>query len=128
MVSYLKVFVLISVCFTKWDEVGFPPEKWVSRAAKILVRVCSFTESCPALCNPMDCIPPGASVHGILQAKILEWVPMSFFRGSSQPRDKIHISCVSCIDRQILYHCAAWEAPVHELGIIIHTLQMSEQV
>ena len=87
-----------------------------------IVSVCVYmcvlvAQLCPTLCKPMDSSPPGASVHGILQAKILEWVPMSFFRGSSQPRDKIHISCVSCIDRQILYHCAAWEAPLKYLHL-----------
>ena len=45
-------------------------------------------QSCPTLCDPMDCSPPGSSVHGILQARILEWVAISFSRGSSQPRDK----------------------------------------
>ena len=40
---------------------------------------------CPTLCNPMDCSPPGSSVHGILQARILEWVAMPSSRGSSQP-------------------------------------------
>ena len=49
--------------------------------------VCSVTHSCPALCNPMDCSPLGSSVHGILQPRILEWVAISFSRGSSQPRD-----------------------------------------
>ena len=43
---------------------------------------------CPTLCDPMDCSPPGPSVHGILQARILEWVAISFFRESSQPRDR----------------------------------------
>ena len=57
----------------------------------------------PTLCNPMDCSPPGSSVHGILQAGILEWVAMPSSRGSSQPRDQTHSSCGSCIDRQILY-------------------------
>ena len=42
--------------------------------------------SCPTLCNSMNCSPPGSSVHGILQARILEWVVMPFSRGSSQPR------------------------------------------
>ena len=45
----------------------------------------------------MDCNPPGSSVHGILQARILEWVAISFSRGSSWHRDQIHIYCVSCI-------------------------------
>ena len=44
-------------------------------------------QSCPTLCNPMDCSPPGSSAHGILQARILEWLAISFSRGSSLPRD-----------------------------------------
>ena len=43
---------------------------------------------CPTLCNPMDCSPRGSSVHGILQARILEWVAVPFSRGSSRPRDQ----------------------------------------
>ena len=59
------------------------------------VDVCA--QSCPTLCNPMDCITPGSSVHGIFQARILEWVAISSSRGSSKPRDQTRISCVSCI-------------------------------
>ena len=55
----------------------------------------------------MDCVPPGSSVYGILQARILEWVALSFSRGSSQPRVQIQVSCTG---RQILYHCATKEA------------------
>ena len=51
----------------------------------------------------MDCSPPGCSVHGILQARILEWVSISFSRGSSRSRDQTHVSCISCIGRQVLY-------------------------
>ena len=58
----------------------------------------------------MDCSPPGSSVHGIFQARIREWVAISSFRRSSQPWDQIHISSVSCIGRQTLYHWATWEA------------------
>ena len=47
---------------------------------------------CSTLCNPMDCSPTGSSVHGILQARILEWVAMSSSRGSSWPRDQTHVS------------------------------------
>ena len=46
---------------------------------------------------PMDCSPPGSLVHGVLQARILEWVAISFSRGSSRPRDWTHVSCISCI-------------------------------
>ena len=55
------------------------------------------TQLCPVLFNPMDCSPSGFSVHGILQAKILEWVAIPFFKGLSQPRDQTQISCI--IDR-----------------------------
>ena len=65
-------------------------------------------QSCPALCDPMDCSPLGSSVHGISQERILEWVAISFSRGSSWPRDW---PCVSCIGRQVLYRWAPREAP-----------------
>ena len=51
--------------------------------------------SCPTLCDLMGCSPPGSSVHGILQARILEWVAMSSSRGSSWPRGGTHVSYVS---------------------------------
>ena len=60
-------------------------------------------QSCLTPWDPMDCSPPGYSVHRILQARILEWVAMPCSRGSSQPRDQIHVSYVSCIDRLVLY-------------------------
>ena len=49
--------------------------------------LCLVVQSCPTLCDPMNCSLPGSSVHGILQARILEWVAMPSFRGSSQSRD-----------------------------------------
>ena len=62
------------------------------------------TQSCSTLCNNMDCSPPGSSVHGILQARILECVAIPFSRGSSQPRDWTHVSYkVSWFGRQVLY-------------------------
>ena len=54
----------------------------------VCARTCAVTHSCPTHCDPLDCSPPGSSVHGILQARILEWVAISFSRGSSQPRDQ----------------------------------------
>ena len=50
---------------------------------------------CLTLCNPMDCSLPGSSVHGILQVRILEWVAISFSRGSSRPRDQTWASCIA---------------------------------
>ena len=62
--------------------------------------VCMCAKSfqlCPTLCDPMDCISAGSSVHGILQARILEWIAMSHPRASSQPRDQSCISYMSCV-------------------------------
>ena len=61
---------------------------------------------CTTLCGPMDCSPPGSSVHGILQARILEWAAMPSSRGSSWPRVGTHVCYVSCIDMWVLYHWA----------------------
>ena len=58
----------------------------------------------------MDYSLPGSSVHGILQASILEWVAIFSSRRSSLPRDQTHVSCIFCIGRQIIYNCATWEA------------------
>ncbi|CAN0514516.1 unnamed protein product [Rangifer tarandus platyrhynchus] len=64
----------------------------------------SVTQACLTLWDPMDCSPPGSSVHGILQARILEWVAISSSRVSSPPRDRTPVTCDPCIGRQILYH------------------------
>ena len=54
-----------------------------------------IAQSCLTLCDPMDCSPPGSSIHGILQARVLEWVAIPFSRGSSQPRDRTGVSCIA---------------------------------
>ena len=59
---------------------------------------------CPTLCDPMDCSLSGSSVHGTLQARILECVIIPFSRGSSWPRNQALISYISCIGRWVLYH------------------------
>ena len=61
------------------------------------------------LCDPMDCSPPGSSVHGISQARILERIAISSSRGSSQPRNR---TCVSCTGRQVLNCWATREVPL----------------
>ena len=60
--------------------------------------------------QPMDSSPPVSSVHGILQARIMERVARPSSRGSSQPRDQTCISCVSCIGRRFFTNCATWGA------------------
>ena len=63
---------------------------WLEVKVKVLVA-----QSCLTLCNSMVCILTGSSVHGILQARILEWVAIPFSRGSSQPRDWTQVSCIA---------------------------------
>ena len=67
----------------------------VFRFALSIAVVVLAAQSCPTLCNPIDCSPLGPSVHEILQARILEWIVFPFSRGSSQPRDQIRVSCIA---------------------------------
>ena len=77
---------LVSQCMS-W------PTKPLSLKKKSTVyRCCLITVLCLTLCDPMDCSPPGSSVHGMSQARILEWVAISSSRGSSQPMDQTRIS------------------------------------
>ena len=66
-----------------------------------------WLQLCPASCNRMEHSPPGSSVHGILQARILEWVVVPSSRGSSQPRS---CTCISCIASWFFTQWATWEA------------------
>ena len=91
---------LAAAAAAKWHNyvTSFPhPVKFLISESE----VCSLTQSCLTLCDPMDCSLPGSSVHGIFQARILEWVATSFSRESSQPRDRTWVTCVSCIGRWI---------------------------
>ena len=90
-----------SFSFLYWGKLRyiFPTFNWhLSMSAR------SVAQSCPTLCNPMNCSPPGSSVHGLLQARILERAVISSSRGS--------VSCNSGTDRQILYHLATCEAGI----------------
>ena len=69
--------------------------RWKERDGSILSSCGSVAKSCPALWDPMDHHLPGSSVHGILQARILEWVAISFSRGSAWPSDRTQISCTA---------------------------------
>ena len=57
--------------------------------------LCLVAQLCSTLCDPMDCSPPGSSVHGILQTRILEWVAIPFSQGSSRPRNWKRVSCIA---------------------------------
>ena len=91
------------------DGAGHPqgrngvPESPVTWIGNIPISAKSL-QSCATLCDTMDCSPPGSSVHGILQARILEWVAMPSSMVSSWPRDWTCVSYISCIGRRVLYH------------------------
>ena len=72
--------------------------------ALLVLRVLSFFSRVRFFVTLWNCGPPGSSVHGILQARILEWVAISSSRVSSQPKDRTCVSYVSCIGSKVLYH------------------------
>ena len=75
---YIYIYIYIALCHIQ-------VKLWRKRVA----------QSCPTLCDPVDCSLPGSSVHGILQARILEWVAISFSRGSSWLRDQTQVSHIA---------------------------------
>ena len=83
-------------CVSKYHQVSL-----VSSTSNYLQWFAKSLQLC--LCDPVDCSPQGSSVHGILHARILEWVAISSSRGSSWPRNQTCVSCIFCIDRQILF-------------------------
>ena len=69
--------------------------KFLLYSTENCVQCCLVAKSIQLFHSPMDGSPPGSSVHGISQARILKWVAISFSRGSSQPKDQTHVSCIS---------------------------------
>ena len=113
---FRKYFLLPKYAGTEgwiWAENGIDVSYKLGKMLWVFVCVCVCVCVCVSVCaqlcltlwDPLDCSPPGSSVHGISQAWILEWVHIFYSRGSSQPRDGTHVFCVSCVGRQILYHC-----------------------
>ena len=97
-----------------------PPEvRLFSISPPCAVCVLSLVQLCA---TPTHWSPPGSSVHGILQARVLEWVAISSSRASSLARDQTWVSCISCIGRQILSHCATWNDVVIQQALIKHLL------
>ena len=72
---------------------------------------CLVIQSCPTLCDPMDCSPPGSFLHGILQTRILEWVAISFSRASSRPRDQNPSLTSPALTSGFFTTSTTWEAP-----------------
>ena len=79
--------------------------------------VCLITQLCLTLCDPLDCSPPGSSVHGIFQIRLLEWVAISFSGGSSEPRDW---PCISCMKGGLFTHWAIGEASCGHWPFVYH--------
>ena len=98
-------------CLKMWQRPNFKKKfhfftrktKLLSYLGKVLISMALIlftigvlvSQSCPTLCNPMNHSPPGSSVHGILQARILEWVAISLSRGSARPRNRNWVSCIA---------------------------------
>ena len=90
-----KVHLVKAIVFT---VVMYGCESWtIKKAACMPAGV--WAQLCPIPCDPIDCSPPGYSVHGIFQARILELVAISSSRGSSWPRNGTCVSCIFCIGR-----------------------------
>ena len=94
----LSRFSLVRLCATAWTaanqaplSTGFSRQEYWSGLLFPSPHICSV---CPTLCDPMDCSPPSSSVHGIFQASILEWVAISYSRGSFRLKDWASISCI----------------------------------
>ena len=75
--------------YIKWYKVYYILK---CERASTETKVSEVTQLCPTLCDPIDCSLPGSSIHGIFQARVPEWVAISFSRGSSQPRDRTQVS------------------------------------
>ena len=95
---------------------------WRRRTTQLIHRCeCSVAQSPPILCDPMDCSPPGSPVHGILQARLLEWVAMPSSRGSFWPRARTPVSYI-CIGRWVVYHWCHLGSPPKSLPIMKYYL------
>ena len=83
------------------------------------------TKSCPPLWDPKDCSPSGFSIHGISQARILEWIAIPFPRGSSWPRDQTHVSCIAGRFFTIWATGEAHPSPYQPLSMLSHCTKSS---
>ena len=134
----LEIFT-VSLCFS---FIIFKLVAWTvlsSKGTKKIGMKCSITvldhiyilfmraKSCLILCDLTDCNLPGPSAHGIFQTRMLKWVAISFFRGSSWLRDRTWVFHISYTGRQILYHWAPWEVQYVD-RIFIHSSAEAHEV
>ena len=104
MVKYLKLFLfsyyslknhylVYELCI--YNVFIFIYTLYILKPAMLYKKWSESTQLCPTLGNPRNCSPPGSSVNGISQARILEWIAISFSRGFSQPRGRTRVSCTA---------------------------------
>ena len=108
----------LPITSTTTNQKNVDGHKLITHSVTLSLVCVKSPQSCLTLCDPMDYSPPGFSVLGILQARILKWVSMPSSRGSSRPKDWNHISYISCTDSWVLYH---W----HHLGSPTLSLTLS---
>ena len=122
MSIWINMGSIIILQFWFWDNWMLSAKSKVDNFLLLYVQKTKYMflglviQSCPILCDPMNCSPLGSSVHGILQARMLEWVAIPSSRGSSWPRDW---TCVSCVGKLILHCWATREAHSHTKFVIL---------
>ena len=114
--NYSKVTFKIRILDSSWCWGRIP--WWLGWTTQDNVHA-QLLQLCPTLCDPVDRSPPGSFVHGILQARIFEWVAMSSSRGSLWPGDRTHDSCFSCIAGRFFTHWITWEAHAGQWVLLI---------
>ena len=95
---FVPLLSTISSFLNLFFKVGFPFFSFIEALFSRYESESEVAQSCPTLCDPIDCSIPGSSVHGIFQAVVLEWIAISFSSGSSQPRAQTQVSCI--VDRR----------------------------
>ena len=107
--SRQRIYKHIYKCTTCISGISYTILKWKPKGLLFFNFVSMCVQSCLTLCDPMDCSLPDSSVYGIFQAKTLEWVAISFSRGSTRPRDRIlYLLC--------LLHWQDGSLPQHHMG------------
>ena len=117
--THLLFFMTITTNTTKYSILLFCCSIILFLVAFLFFWKCLVTQWYLTFCDPMDCSLPGSSVHAILQVRILEWVAISFSRGSSWPRDQ---TWVSCIAGRFFIIWATREAPFIYFMLFIQTI------
>ena len=87
---FKELFWVLSIDESEWNW-----WKWMKLMNMNEIDESEVAQSYSTLCDPKDCSPPGSSTHGIFQIRILEWVAISFSRGSSQPRNRTQVCCIA---------------------------------